>query len=179
MAKKAIDKINEKKKEIEVHQTLPVEVKDLSINLNIAKRQNKYNPEEILIKAKDYITWLKDNPLIEEKAFGTGYIAQVKKLRIPTIQGFAVYLGITSTRYYQLEKEWEKDGETTSLNIFTHVRDMFYQYKIAAASAGLADSNIIARELGLSDKQEIKNDTQVTVNITLPDNGKGFKKELP
>jgi hypothetical protein len=177
MAKKAIDKINEKTDN-------PVKVVEREVKLNDAFVQvclrnkpgkpNIYTPQELFDKAVEYVEWNAKNPLFEQKAFGTGMIANMPKMRAMTVSGFCVFANISSITFYDYEKRNDEYA-----NIVTRVKEMFRSQKIEGAAAGLLDSNIIARELGLSDKQEIKNDTQVTVNITLPDNGKGFKKELP
>lgn len=114
------------------------------------KKPVKLKPEEILPKAIDYLTWCTSNPLIEEKAFGTGYMAKMNKIRAATIQGFCFYCNMSIQTWYEYEKQ-EAYSE-----IITRVKSMFFSQKFEGAAAGLLDGNIIARELGLKEHIEQK-----------------------
>lgn len=118
--------------------------------------EKKYTPDELWVKAVEYFKWVEDNPLLEEKVFGTGFKDTVNKMRAMTITGFCVFAGITSQTFFNYEKE------QAYLDITARIRDIIYSQKFTGAAAGLLESNIIARELGLADKQEMKQDSTIT-----------------
>lgn len=101
-------------------------------------------------KVLEYFEDIHANPLIEEKpmvADGVVQMVQIKKLRPFTIHGLCVHLGISLDTLTKYEK---KDG---FCDIITHARVIIYQQKFEGAAAGFFNSNIIARDLGLSDKK--------------------------
>lgn len=118
--------------------------------------EKKYTPDELWVKAVEYFKWVEDNPLLEEKVFGTGLKDTVNKMRAMTITEFCVFAGITSQTFFNYEKE------QAYFDITAHIRDIIYSQKFTGAAAGLLESNIIARELGLADRQEIKQDSTIT-----------------
>ena len=115
-------------------------------------KPKRYKPEEILIKAKEYSEWCEKNPLYELKVFGTGVKIQVPKMRAMTIQGFCLFSNMATSTF----REYEKDEAYSS--IMAHVKDLFFSQKFEGAAADLLNPNIIARELGLSEKTENKHD---------------------
>lgn len=119
-----------------------------------------YTPEELLDKANEYAKWCEENPLIEEKAFGTGYIAKMKKMRAMTIQGFCLFANMTMKTWFNYEKD------EAFVHIITHVKGIFFAQKFEGAAADLLNPNIIARELGLVDNQKVDvNIPQITFKV--------------
>ncbi len=123
------------------------------------KKPVKFKPEEILEKAIEYLNWCALHPLIEEKAFGTGFVAKMNKIRATTIQGFCFYCNMSIQTWYEYEK---KEGYS---EIITRVKSMFFSQKFEGAAAGLLDGNIIARETGL--KEQSEQDVNLTGQIIL------------
>jgi len=113
------------------------------------KKPRCYLADELFEKALEYAIWCENHPLYELKVFGTGVKMRVPKMRAMTIQGFCLFANMTTQTFYQYEKE-----EAYS-DIIPRVRDLFYSQKLEGAAADLLNQNIIARELGLSDKSEI------------------------
>ena len=68
-------------------------------------------------------------------------------MRAPTIHGLCLYLGISRETWYK----YAKDGNFS--DIIKAITDTFYEQKFAGAASGLLKENIIARELGLADRQ--------------------------
>ena len=116
----------------------------------------KYTPQELWDKAVDYFKWVEDNPLLEEKVFGSGFRGTVNKMRAMTIIEFCVFAGIARSTFQLYEKDEAYSAITAC------IRDIIYSQKFTGAAAGLLESNIIARELGLADKQEVKQDSTIT-----------------
>lgn len=108
------------------------------------------DPEELEKACHEYFEWVDDNPLIEEKVFGTGLRMDVTKLRAMTIGGLCIFLGI-GRRTWGDYKEREEYTETVLL-----VENIIYEQKFAGAAAGLFNHAIIARDLGLAEKTIIE-----------------------
>jgi hypothetical protein len=113
------------------------------------KKPKKFKPDEIIKKAIEYAIWCEENPLHELKVFGTGVEIEVPKMRAMTAQGFCLFANLTTKTFYEYEKE------EAYCNIITRVKELFYTQKFEGAAADLLNPNIIARELGLKDTQEI------------------------
>ena len=109
----------------------------------------KYTPATFWAKVIEFLQWCDKYPLKSEEVFGTGKRMTVKNMRMPTIQGFCTYAKIDRQTFANYEKDEAWFG------IVTRARDLFYAIKIEGAAAGLLNANIIARELGLSDKTEV------------------------
>ena len=108
--------------------------------------EKKYQPEELWQKAIDYFEWIEKNPLKEEKVFGSGVSMKVNKMRAMTIVSFCLFAEID-------RKAFDRYSEDEAYrHITTHIRDIIFSQKFEGAAAGLLESNIIARELGLNEK---------------------------
>lgn len=111
-----------------------------------------YTPNELLQLATEYAIWCEKNPLKEEKVFGTGVRMTVNKMRAMTIQGFSLFANFSMQNFYN----WEKDKDY--LDSITRIRSLFFSQKLEGAAADQLNPNIIARELQLVDKSEIKHE---------------------
>ena len=109
--------------------------------------------------ACEYFGWVEDNPLWENKP--TQYQGDVidiptDKMRAMTNEGLCIFWGV-NTKYLS-QFEGELDLETQSgkdfSNVIGKIRDVIRSQKFAGAAAGILNANIIARDLGLADKQE-------------------------
>ena len=120
------------------------------------KKPKRYQPNEILDKAQEYAEWCEKNPLYEQKVFGTGVRMKVRKMRAMTIQGFCLFANMSVPTWQEYEKE-----EAYSA-IIAHIKRFFYAQKLEGAAADLLNPNIIARELGLSEKTEISGGISLT-----------------
>jgi len=114
-------------------------------------------PELLWSAACDYYQWCDDNPLKEEKLFHfQGEITRdsSSKMRAYTITGLCLYLHC-STEWFRHFEENNKDSKDF-IPILTRIRETIYTQKFTGAAADLLNSNIIARDLGLIDKQVLK-----------------------
>lgn len=107
------------------------------------------DPEQLRDACYEYFQWVEDNPLLEEKIFhASGIITKgkVEKMRAMTIGGLRIFLGIC-------EQTWTNyKNNSDFLGVVKEVEEIIYNQKLTGAAADLLNSNIIARELGLSDK---------------------------
>lgn len=107
------------------------------------------DPEQLRNACYEYFEWVEENPLYEEKIFhSSGMITKdtVTKMRAMTISGLCIFLDIDRTT-------WENYRNNPDFfRITKEVEEIIYNQKFTGAAADLLNPNIIARELGLSDK---------------------------
>jgi len=107
--------------------------------------------DELWDACAEYFTWVEANPLQEAKAFsyqGVVTVEMLPRMRAMTIGGLCLFLDISPTTWGEYRKR-DGFGEVTA-----RVDDIIRAQKFEGAAAGLLNANIIARELGLADRQE-------------------------
>ncbi len=100
----------------------------------------------------EYFEWNEANPLFERKAFSNGVAVDIPKMRAMTLKALWEYLGIDRTTW----AEWRKRPDLSTVT--SRVDNIIHVQKFEGAAAGLLCANIIARDLGLTDKSETKVD---------------------
>lgn len=109
-------------------------------------------PNDLLDACIEYLNWLEKNPLIEEKAFayqGEVTIARLNKMRMPTFEGLYVFLGIAKDTWHAYAKRKQYAP------VVEHVTSIIRDTKLTGAAAGLLDSGLIIRDLGLAEKRDL------------------------
>lgn len=112
----------------------------------------------------EYFQWVDDNPLHEMRAFSyQGEVTQepVAKMRAMTIDGLCLFLGVSRSTWY----EWASKDDYS--DIIARVESVIRSQKFAGAAADLLNANIIARDLGLADKSEVKQSVTATVTADM------------
>ena len=105
----------------------------------------------------EYFEWCESNPLPCEEV-SAGRIVETKKLRPFTIQGLCLYLDCNTQYINQLERTLADKTDEVSADfsiIIKRVREIIYNQKFTGAASGFFNANIIARDLGLTDKQDV------------------------
>lgn len=100
----------------------------------------------------EYFEWVEANPLYEAKAFayqGEVTVSELPKMRAMTIGGLCLFLDIDESTWF----DW-RTKEAFS-EVVSRVERVIRDQKFAGAAADLLNPNIIARDLGLADKQEL------------------------
>lgn len=108
-------------------------------------------PEEMEVEIQAYYKWIEENPFYERKVFcSEGQIveADLPKMRPLTIEGLALFLGMT----YQSWLNYCQKPEF--FEVTTRACEKIANDQFAGAASGFLNANIIARKLGLADKQE-------------------------
>jgi len=108
-------------------------------------------PDQLWQACTEYFAWTEDNPLFEDRLVtfqGAATHEPVAKMRAMTISGLCIFLDIDQTtwRDYGSKKDFSR--------IVTRVEEIIRAQKFAGAAADLLNPNIIARDLGLAEKQE-------------------------
>ena len=108
-------------------------------------------PAALRDAAEEYFEWIEQNPLKEEKIFqyqGAIVDGSISKMRAMTITGLCRFLHITLPTW----EEYKKRNDFTYIT--REIEEIIKDQKFAGAAADLLNANIIARDLGLSDKKE-------------------------
>lgn len=113
------------------------------------------NPEDLFNEALAYFDWCDANPFLEDKVFHTdGNIthANAKRIRPYTMFGLFTFCGITQATWemYKHGKKGDDFRDTTKI-----IQMCIYDQKFSGAAAGFFNATIMARDLGLADKNEI------------------------
>lgn len=120
-------------------------------------REKKYSPQGLVKVANEYFQWCIDNPLQEEviqkrKISRDEEVIekhQLSKMRAFSLEGFCNYAQIVVNTF----KNYEEDQDF--LIVTTRIREIIDKQQFEGAASGFLNANIIARKLGLTDKQEI------------------------
>lgn len=131
-------------------------------------RDYEYKPEELWEQFIEYVKWMTDNPLYEEKAFGTGYIHRQQRPRAMTIQSFCLFADIDHTTF----QDYEKNSDFSTVT--KRIRDSIFSQKFELAASEFVNPNLIARETGISEKYDVNLPKGLTIEV--PD--EETKKEL-
>ncbi len=130
------------------------------------------DPETLWEAACEYFEWVEENPLWEDKITsfqGVNTHEPVAKMRAMTLSGLYLFLDIDRST-------WEAYSQRKDFtSVTTRVDDTIRSQKFAGAAADLLNANIIARDLGLADKQETKidpSDPLMSLLATIAENGK-------
>ena len=116
-------------------------------------RDKKYPDPEGLARACDeYFTWCEANPLKEQVVFhsnGTITHTEVDKMRAFTLDGLCTFidLSVYAWKLYRQREDF--------IPVTTRAEQIIYVQKFEGAAAGLLNPNIIARDLGLTDKRDL------------------------
>lgn len=111
-------------------------------------------------EACKYFEWCDNNPLYEVDFKGKDADeVKIPKMRAYTWEGLELFLDIDSLREYKKNPDYKDFSQ-----IISRIEKIMYSQKFTGAAAGFLNANIIARDLGLRDKQEIDQ----TVNFQAP-----------
>lgn len=121
-------------------------------------------PELLWEAACEYFQWCDDNPYYELKVFNNkGEIvkANVPKIRAYTLTELCLFLDCTEDYFRSFKSQDRKDQEGF-ITVITRIEKTIYTQKFTGAAADLLNPNIIARDLGLSDKRQV--DTNINID---------------
>lgn len=120
------------------------------------------SPELLWEEACDYFQWCDKNPIEVAELMKSGDLAgthvNTPKARPYTLMGLCLYLD-ANTEYFRLFKGNLKPTENKEdedfYRVIKKIEETIYNQKFEGASVGLFNANIIARDLGLKDNQDI------------------------
>ena len=109
-------------------------------------------PEKLWEAATEYFAWVEDTPLYEDKLVtfqGEATHEPVARMRAMTISGLCIFLDISRNSWDEYAKREDFLGVTTQ------IAEIIRTQKYEGAAADLLNPNIIARDLGLAEKNEV------------------------
>jgi hypothetical protein len=115
-------------------------------------------PQLLWEAACEYFEWAEKNPLKETKAFafqGKITTKQLPVMRAMTLGQLCFYLHCDES-YFRVFKSTLKEENKDFLTVIADIEQTIFTQKFQGASGNLLNANIISRELGLVDKQEVK-----------------------
>ncbi len=141
------------------------------------------SPELLWKTACEYFEWCDTHPLLEVSIKGKDNTeVAIPKLRPYTLRGLCLYIGCNESYINALEQSLNASNKNDSkefVEVITRIRDVIYTQKFEGAAVGLFSYNIIARELGLTEKPDGRTDTQppLTLHIQVVDSGVSLTNE--
>lgn len=127
-------------------------------------------PDLLWEAACEYFESIDSDPYtkVEAKTINIGdYQSEIALAKLPvmkpyTMQGLCRYLDCNLVYFNHFSDQLKKDDPQYEgfSKILTRIREVIYEQKFSGAAAGFFNANIIARDLGLSDKKEV--DKKVT-----------------
>jgi hypothetical protein len=122
------------------------------------------SPEELWTGACEYFNWCDGHPWRKNELVKSGDMAGriigVPTARPYTMQGLCGYLDCNTMYFNEFDKALQGKEDERSKDfsrIVTRIREIVYQQKFEGAAVGAFNSSIIARDLGLAEKQENRN----------------------
>lgn len=118
------------------------------------------DPKILLESALEYFKWCEENPIQVAENFNTRNGVEthfLPKRRVFQKPGLAIYLGVGTWQVINDLKNKSKDF----LEVIMHIEEIIFNQKFEGASVGQFHPNIIARDLGLIDKKEIEQKTEM------------------
>lgn len=134
----------------------------------IGKNKIFETPHDLLTAAMEYFEWADSNPMLEQKIFHSNGVITKDNIEHPrpyTLAGLYVFSGFTDATWYK----YCADPEYSSVCAF--INKTMYDQKFSGASTGFFNANLIARDLGIREvsdvKQEVSGTTTVNSNVTI------------
>lgn len=136
------------------------------------------SPEKMWESCCEYFQWNEDNPLWEEKLFAyQGEVTRdtIYKMRAMTIEGLCMFLDVDV-------RTWRNYRDRDDFfPVCSRAEEVIRRQKFEGAAAELLNPNIIARDLGLRDKQDHAHtgpdggpvEHRLTVEYVKPDDSEG------
>ena len=110
------------------------------------------SPDEIQHNFEQYVQWAEENPLIEVDFRGKDAMrVEIPKKRVLTKDGFALACGFASWGNLSV---YRSKSEGFAM-VFTRIEEAIRLQKFEGASSGFFNHNIIARDLGLMNQEQM------------------------
>jgi hypothetical protein len=115
-------------------------------------RPRKYTPGQLWKQAQEYFAWVSKNPLKEMKAFSNGKTRLLPKMRAMTETAFCLFAGIDENTWqrYKSKEEYKEYWAVSG-----YISRIIYTQKFEGSAADMLNANIIARDLGLTDRKSL------------------------
>jgi hypothetical protein len=133
-------------------------------------RDKDYDSDTLWTKACEYFQWCDDNPWHKNDFVrggeSAGTIVKLETARPYTLTGFCAFASISLRTFENYSKVEDVPENQDFLRVCTHIREIIFTQKFEGAAVGAFNANLIARDLGLTDKQETKFSADINHTIT-------------
>lgn len=120
-------------------------------------------PDLLWEAACEYFEWCDENPWYKNDALksgdSAGEIIKIPTARPYTLTAFMLYID-ASEEYW---REFKKADHQDFFGVITQIEQVIYTQKFEGAAVGVFNANIIARDLGLADNQNMNHLAPVPV----------------
>lgn len=121
-------------------------------------------PEKLESACLEYFTWSHDNPLYADQLVtfqGSATHEPVAKMRAMTLAGLCMFLDIAKETW----RAWRESRPDLS-EVMDWAEAVIYRQKFEGAAAELLNPSIIARDLGLVDRQGVDHSGTMKAQVT-------------
>lgn len=129
--------------------------------------EKNITPEELLKAFEDYEIHVKKNPKIKEYPnTKTDSIIRLN-MEVPlTKTGFMVYLHKNKITGNSRDILYNRDGRYQEFKeVNEYIDSVTYDDQLSGAIAGVYSHNVVIRNLGLTDKQEVKTEQKIEIDF--------------
>lgn len=125
-------------------------------------RDFKYTPEALWDEAVKYFDWMSERVWNKKEAIKSGDLAG-QIMDVPTstpmsIESFCLFADIGTDTFRNYESN--NKGYEDFFEVTTRIRGIIESQQFEGATVGAYNANIIARKLGLADKQDLTSNGQ-------------------
>lgn len=123
-------------------------------------------PDLLWTAATEYFEWCDKNPWIKNEAIKSGdYAGQIVEIptsRPYTLTALCLYLDVNTAYFRRFKEELKQEDPLYEdfCTVITRIEETIYSQKFEGAAVGAFNANIIARDLGLTDKKELDHTTK-------------------
>ncbi len=126
-------------------------------------RDYKFTPQKLWKEAVKYFEWVEENPLWEEKGFAFKGVVTKEKFYRPRAMTEIAFCLFADIDQHTFEEYKKKDDYN---RVTTRIEKIIRSQKFEGAAAELFNPNIIARDLGLRDKQDHDHTGELKISVT-------------
>lgn len=143
-------------------------------DLEVKTKPSVYpSPRDLFEKGCEYFQYVDENPISEPvSTFYEGELVDRdrKRKRVYTVTGLRLWLGLACRPFNEYTR---RPGFAEVMEFF---KDIIYTQKFEGAAVGVFNANLISRSLGLSEKVDVDNKTEITeIKRTVIDPSKGVQ----
>ena len=124
------------------------------------------SPSLFWTEACRYFDWCDKNPLIAIEHNGKdARECKVPKMRAYTQTGLCLYLGLHGGYFKELRERVQKKKDPLSkefAEVIAQIEAVIFTQKFEGAAAGFLNANLITRDLGLADKQQVESNNKTS-----------------
>lgn len=135
-----------------------------------------HSPDKLVNAAQEYFEWCDKHPLYRQEAVKSGSecgrIIDIPIRRPYSLSGLCTYLQCSQSYFYQYKKKCNEEFREA----IETVENIIETQQFEGAVAGIFNTSIIARKLGLREQTDITSNGQSTFSIEVMD--KKTKQQL-